>query len=757
MALKTPKTPIHTLISFCTVCLTVRLSLVLVLLPLISLAQRYSFRYEQRPSAVVSGKTLPNAFAGGLNACQFSMMKLDADSRDDLVVFDRTASKVSTFLAQADGSFRYDPSYEPMFPAMLNWMLLVDYDADGRRDLFTYTTAGIRLFRNVSTAGQVRFQPVADPLMVEGFSGLLPIYGSPVDIPAITDLDDDGDIDVLAAQVGGSYVVYYENLSRNRTPGPGALPGLDFKRNGDCWGNFIINDCEAFAFGVNCQGGGRIATPTAGARPAHSGITLTIADTDGDNRKDILLGHVGCFNVNQIRNATTNDAKANFVSAETKFPANAPVDFPSFLATFLEDIDGDGDADLLVSPNNSGNDGGLTDYRASNWFYRNTGTRTKPAYELVQKNFLQDGMIDLGENSAPALADLDGDGDADLLVGHAGTITSAGTRAGLWYFENKGTANDPAFELITTDYLGLAQSLNVTYTVPQLIDMDGNQTPDLVLTSRAGRVVQVRVFLNTAPRGSAARYVAAEARTWPVPSTIGLRELLTFADVDRDGLIDLLVGKQIGTVEYYRNTGSNAAPVYAPQSQTFGNLAGDITSGTRSLVVADLNGDNRPELVTGSYNGQLRLYRFPDSPTQPAVLLDSLKSLPFAGTDLTLAAADLDGDKLPDLVLGTIAGGLRFIKNDSEKVLITATEPTTDDTTPWAYPNPTDRYVTVRPPHDGTAEVINLAGQVVRAGAPVRAYDETTIDLGDLPEGTYLVRLLAPNKPARVEKVVIWR
>ncbi|MCY7356307.1 MAG: T9SS type A sorting domain-containing protein [Rudanella sp.] len=735
-----------------------RLTTVIFFLPLLSLAQRYSFRYDQRPSAMVSGKTLPNAFAGGLNSCQFSMVRLNDDTRDDLVVFDRTTSKISTFLAQTDGSFRYDPTYETAFPATYNWLLMVDYDADGKRDVFTAGVAGMRVYRNTSTTGKVSFQLVANPLQVEGFSGRQPLYAGPVDLPAITDLDNDGDLDIIAAEVFGRNPIYYQNLSRDKNPGV-STPGLDFKRNGDCWGNFFINDCQDFTFGVNCQTGGRIATPTSTAgqaRPVHSGITLTITDTDGDNRKDILIGHVGCLNATRLRNVATNDEKANFVAADNDFPATNPINFPSFPALFVEDIDGDGKRDLLASTNNGTNDGGLTDFRASNWFYRNAGTTEKPDYQLVQKNFLQDGMIDLGESAAPTLADMDGDGDADMLVGYAGMLTDKGTRASLWYFENKGTVNDPAFDLITTDYLGLAQSVMLTYTQPQLVDMDGDKSPDLVLMGRVGRGVQLRVFYNQAARGSMARFNAGDAKTITLPGDFGAGELPTFVDVDRDGIMDVLVGKQIGSVEYLRNTGTNGNPVFTLQNSAFGGFKPNNLTRARSLAVADLNGDQRPELIVASSDGKLLLYRFPDQPDQPSVLLDSLKSLSYPGTGLLISAADLDGDQLPDLVVGSMAGGLQFLKNTSEKVVITATEPD-ESSTPWAYPNPTDRFVTVRPPHDGQAELVNLSGQVVRTGVWVRAHNETTLDLSSLDDVTYLIRLLSSDKPARVQKVVLWK
>ena len=63
-------------------------------------AQDFSFRFDTSLKISQSGQILTNAFAGGLNAPQFSTCKLDNDGIDDLVVFDRTSQKLYTFLAQ---------------------------------------------------------------------------------------------------------------------------------------------------------------------------------------------------------------------------------------------------------------------------------------------------------------------------------------------------------------------------------------------------------------------------------------------------------------------------------------------------------------------------------------------------------------------------------------------------------------------------------------------------------------------------------
>jgi Secretion system C-terminal sorting domain/FG-GAP-like repeat len=733
------------------------LFIILIALSVNGLAQSFSFRLQTDIPVTANGNVLENPWAGGLNSAQFSKMNLNADAVEDLVVFDRSSNKISTFIAtkKADGSFfwKYDPRYETLFPNDLsNWVLLVDYDKDGRKDLFTSAVGGIRVFKNMVSDNGFSWQLTSGLLRTEGFSGNINLYVQATDLPAITDLDNDGDIDILAFDFSGNTVEYHQNFSverGNKTP-------FEFRKVTTCWGNFFKEHCNDFKLGQTCPG--LSAAPT-NRRVAHAGNSIWVGDVNGDSKKDILFGHISCQNIAVLYNTGENSFAANVTSFSKDFPAQNPISYAIFQSVFVEDLDFDGRNDLVATPTVTTNDGNLIDFSQSNWFYRNEGTNVAPQFVYKQPNFIQNQMIDLGENAAPLLVDLDGDGDLDLLVGNAGKRDDKGSyRAGIAHFKNNGTPTKPAFELITTDFLGLAQKRQFFNAKPFAADLNGDGSVDVGYWANSFNGMTVRYIPNSAARGQAFQLDTARAVQLLNPVNFSNGENLLFYDIDNDGLTDILVGKSSGNVELHRNVGSATQPVYKLESAQWGGFDVNFDAHARSFVVADLNNDRQPELITSDYFGAVTVY--PDF-AKPNAILKADSNLIFneftnkniflrLGNSLFSTLGDLDGDQLPDLLLGNNTGGLTMLKNTSPKLNLPQTQ-----TDLVVYPNPSERFLYVKIPAEGILELYNLEGKLIQQITASRSDIDYSFDVQRLPIGVYFVKWTGVNGRKKSQKVLI--
>jgi hypothetical protein len=361
------------------------------------------------------------------------------------------------------------------------------------------------------------------------------------------------------------------------------------------------------------------------------------------------------------------------------------------------------------------------------------------------------------------LGDYDGDGDLDLLVGHQGNPVNGQLVATLVLFENVGTTRTPAFRMVADDYLGLSTQ-GWTHLKPQFADLNGDRVPDLVLmnTYNNGLNTDVKYWINAASRGQAFRFQPAEVRTLPINLRIGDTPFLH--DLDADGDADLLMGRNFGELEYYQNTGSRTNPAFTLASPAFGGIPTDPFERSTAPLVADMDGNGKPDLVTGNRRGLLRI--FADLTLTPNavfsadtnLIADSLSgqfTQARLGGTLILAAGDLTRDGLPDLVVGSAAGGLvllRNVTNGGNPLPGPGNGPAA-----WLYPNPASRYLYVTPRETGEVAFYNALGQQMgNATYPVTADRETTIELPLWPAGLYFARFRSASGTL-VERFVVVR
>ena len=122
----------------------------------------FGFERDQTVSVIENGLPLSFPWAGGLNSVRFSEIDLNLDGVTDLLGFEKHGHRLLPFLWQG-GGFVYAPQYARRFPDLHDWVILYDYNHDGKADIFTYGLASVRVFKNVSE-DTLRFELVADPL-----------------------------------------------------------------------------------------------------------------------------------------------------------------------------------------------------------------------------------------------------------------------------------------------------------------------------------------------------------------------------------------------------------------------------------------------------------------------------------------------------------------------------------------------------------------------------------------------------------------
>lgn len=271
-----------------------------------------------------------------------------------------------------------------------------------------------------------------------------------------------------------------------------------------------------------------------------------------------------------------------------------------------------------------------------------------------------------------------------------------------------------------------------------LNDVDGDGKPDMTVSS--GGTGQVSIFRNIGTPGPINLFSFAPKVSF---TTGGYPAIVSWADFDGDSKPDLLVGAN--SVQLFRN-------LSAPGSFDSNSLSAPTVLGTPNgswnPTPGDFDGDGKLDIAVRDVNGIVDIYK---NNCSPGTISTNSFSLPYTvvtgGAPLSLAAADMDGDGLNDLVLSNEQTQmLSVFRNANNPQKAPPSHLTFSNITQIsldgsfvASPDSPDGYVVVRRMGSWSAPLVNgttySAGQTIGSDSVVMLGSATTFHDVELTAG----------------------
>ncbi len=340
---------------------------------------------------------------------------------------------------------------------------------------------------------------------------------------------------------------------------------------------------------------------------------MSYLDVNNSGKKDMI---VSVFDPSMIKSKNfdnvwfyenvAEDQDHDFRLRTRSFLQDEMLDFGAGAAPVFFDYNNNGLMDILV-----GNFGYLDScyyglglnlmcqYRGQLALLENMGTAEAPEYRLANRNFADvPGYFEKGNYPfalVPAIADLDGDGDTDMLLGSA-----AGN---LLYFENVAAAGAPADFVLADENF---QDINAgAYSAPQLFDLTGNGLPDLVIGKRNGTLSFYQntgtaqnpqfTFVTDSLGGVDVRNPNLTIYGYAIPHFFR----------DSEGRTHLFVGTEFGEIHYYDRIDDNLDGQFRLVMK---NYLWIHEGWHTAVAVANLNNDQYPDMIVGNYSGGLTFF-----------------------------------------------------------------------------------------------------------------------------------------------------
>lgn len=698
-------------------------------------------------TVIENGNSYSLAWAGGINSSNVSNIDLNFDGIKDIVVFDKGnqfgTGKFRCFIKTGNAgqaTYSLNPEVSANFPPLKDWAILLDYNNDNKEDIFCSTSAGIMVYKNVSASNTLSFQLEKSLLYSNynpgGAQQLSNLYASSVGVPAIADVDNDGDLDVLSFASGGFMIEFHKNMSKELYGNSDTLSKFDAVDL--CWGKVSETNCTVTFSQCPVMKYFYGETITVNKKSRHAGSCLTCIDIDSDNDKDLIMGDISCNVMQLVKNTGTSTLAV--ITDSTKLFPSAPqqIKMNSFPCVYLADIDGDSKKDMLATPNAFGSEN-----FNSVWYYQNVSTTNTLSFNLIKKNQFQDEMIDVGQNSFPILFDYNADGKKDLLIGNFNYYNPTFNQSKLTLFQNIGTLAQPAFSLITRDYASLS-TFSFNCVMPSAGDIDNDGDVDLIVGTSNGVIHWLK---NTAGAGNVCNFsqVAVNAFSFTTLSAIASPNLF---DVNNDGKLDIIIGTKNGRIAYYQNIGTPTSPSFTLVTNTFGNVnvQGAITEfGTDGFASPFIYKDGSvTKLLVGNVAGRVFEYLLPNSYTANATftLINNNVNSIFEGGQSTLCYEDINNDNIRDLFVGNCSGGLAYYSSKAPNVSVKENS-NLEKLDVNLFPNPVKNNFTIDVKNYGNVElkiiIHNALGEQISNEKIINGL--TKISMTNYQDGIYFVSI----------------
>ncbi len=418
---------------------------------------------------------------------------------------------------------------------------------------------------------------------------------------AAADLNGDGKPDLIVVNFGGGTVSVMVN-----TTAPGATTPTFAAQQ--------TFETEAIGRGA------------AGGVP----ISVTVADVNGDGKPDLIVANKDDNDVSVLINTTTpGSSTITFTPFQTFATGSSPS------SVTAADVNGDGKPDLIVANN--------LDNTVSVLLNTTTPGSTTASF-AAQQTFATGN-----EPVAVTAADVNGDGQPDLIVANSGDDTVS-----VLLNTTAPGATTPSFAAQQTFATG-DEPFSVTAA-----DINGDGKPDLIVPNIDDDTVSV--LLNTTAPGAATPSFAAQQTfaTGVFPSEVKA------ADVNNDGKPDLVVVNEAGeTVSVLLNATAPGAttPSFAPQ-QTFAT-----GNSPQAVTTADVNGDGRPDLIVANFDDSTASVLLNTTTVEAATASFAAEQTFATGrAPFSVTSADINGDGKPDLIVANEV-------SDDVSVLLNTTAP----------------------------------------------------------------------------------